>query len=66
MAFSIELIAQVAHEINRAYCQAIGDDSQPCWNDAPRLAAKFCGRRRTSAYTGTANARRIPRKMDGI
>jgi hypothetical protein len=35
MAFSIELIAQVAHEINRAYCQAIGDDSQPCWDDAP-------------------------------
>ena len=28
-------IAQVAHEINRAYCQAIGDDSQPTWETAP-------------------------------
>ena len=29
-------IAQVAHEINRAYCQAMGDDSQPTWEDAPQ------------------------------
>jgi len=29
-------IAQVAHEINRAYCQAIGDMSQPLWEDAPK------------------------------
>lgn len=28
-------IARVAHEINRAYCQAIGDNSQPAWEDAP-------------------------------
>jgi hypothetical protein len=28
-------IAQAAHEINRAYCQAIGDNSQPTWEDAP-------------------------------
>ncbi len=28
-------IARVAHEINRAYCQAMGDDSQPSWDDAP-------------------------------
>lgn len=31
----IEQIAQVAHEINKAYCEAIGDNSQPEWNDAP-------------------------------
>ena len=31
----IEQIAQVAHEINKAYCEAIGDNSQPTWNDAP-------------------------------
>lgn len=31
-----ETIAKVAHEINRAYCQAIGDDSQPSWEDAPQ------------------------------
>ena len=28
-------IARVAHEINRAYCQALGDTSQPRWEDAP-------------------------------
>lgn len=28
-------IAQVAHEVNRAYCASIGDDSQPAWADAP-------------------------------
>lgn len=27
--------ARVAHEVNRAYCQAIGDNSQPSWEDAP-------------------------------
>ena len=32
---TVEQIAQVAHEINRAYCQAIGDDSQPTWEKAP-------------------------------
>lgn len=30
-----EDIARVAHEINRAYCLAIGDASQPAWEDAP-------------------------------
>lgn len=28
-------IARVCHEVNRAYCQAIGDNSQPTWEDAP-------------------------------
>jgi len=28
-------IARIAHEINRAYCLAIGDNSQPAWDDAP-------------------------------
>jgi hypothetical protein len=31
----IEKIAEVAHEVNRAYCAAIGDTSQPAWQDAP-------------------------------
>lgn len=31
----IEDVAEACHEINRAYCQAIGDDSQPSWDDAP-------------------------------
>lgn len=31
-----EQIAMVAHEANRAYCKALGDESQPCWDDAPK------------------------------
>ncbi|WP_411727372.1 RyR domain-containing protein [Methyloglobulus sp.] len=30
-----EQIARVAHEINRAYCLALGDTSQPEWKNAP-------------------------------
>jgi hypothetical protein len=29
-------IAQVAHEVNRAYCEALGDMSQSRWEDAPQ------------------------------
>ncbi len=29
------LAAKLAHEVNRAYCQSIGDNSQPKWEDAP-------------------------------
>lgn len=32
---AVERIARVAHEVNRAYCQALGDTSQPAWEDAP-------------------------------
>ena len=31
----IEMISRVCHEVNRAYCQALGDDSQVPWEDAP-------------------------------
>lgn len=31
-----EQIAQVAHEVNRAYCASLGDTSQPAWADAPQ------------------------------
>ena len=31
----LEQIARVAHEVNRAYCQSLGDNSQPKWEDAP-------------------------------
>lgn len=31
----IDSIAAVCHEVNRAYCQALGDYSQPTWDDAP-------------------------------
>ena len=30
-----EDIAKVAHEINLAYCESIGDNSQPTWELAP-------------------------------
>lgn len=41
----IEACARHAHEINRAYCAALGDDSQPPWDDAP-------GWQRDSAIAG--------------
>jgi hypothetical protein len=31
-----EQIARVAHEVNRAYCEALGDASQLKWEDAPQ------------------------------
>lgn len=30
-----EDIARVCHEANRAYCVALGDTSQPAWDEAP-------------------------------
>lgn len=41
--------ARAAHEANRAYCIAIGDNSQPSWDDAP-------GWQRSSAINGVAGA----------
>lgn len=35
MEQSIENIAEAAHEVNRAFCFAIGDYSQLPWKDAP-------------------------------
>ena len=29
------LAAKIAHEVNRAYCESIGDDSQVAWELAP-------------------------------
>lgn len=40
-------IARVAHEVNRAYCQSLGDMSQPTWEDAPEW-------QRTSAENGVS------------
>lgn len=31
----VQSIARVCHEVNRAYCQSIGDNSQPSWDEAP-------------------------------
>ena len=41
---TMEQVAKVAHEVNRAYCQALGDDSQPTWEAAPewqRVSARM-------------------------
>lgn len=38
-------IAKICHETNRAYCQALGDNSQPTWEEAPEW-------QRTSAING--------------
>lgn len=35
MTLKIEHIAMVCHEVNRAYCASLGDQSQPVWKDAP-------------------------------
>ena len=43
----VEAIAHIAHEANRAYCQSIGDDSQPAWADAPQW-------QKDSAFNGVA------------
>ncbi len=29
-------IARVCHQVNKAYCEALGDTSQPEWEDAPQ------------------------------
>jgi hypothetical protein len=35
MTFDLGLVAAIAHNVNRAFCQSIGDNSQPLWDDAP-------------------------------
>lgn len=35
MPLSVSGIARVCHEVNRAYCASIGDDSQKPWEEAP-------------------------------
>mgnify|MGYP001036395031 CR=1 FL=1 len=36
MLDNVELIAKVCHQVNKAYCESIGDYSQPDWDDAPK------------------------------
>lgn len=40
MSKTIENCARVAHEINRAYCDAIGDHSQKPWDEADEWQRK--------------------------
>jgi hypothetical protein len=50
---SINEIARVCHEVNRAYCESQGDYSQPAWADAPDW-------QRESALKGVRYARDNP------
>ena len=38
----IRHIAKVCHEVNRAYCISLGDDSQPPWVSAPEWQKDSC------------------------
>ena len=41
---NIDQIARVCHEVNKAYCEALGDTSQVSWEDAPewqRVSARM-------------------------
>ena len=49
----VRQIAKIAHEANRAYCETIGDMSQPLWKDAPDW-------QRDSAMSGVAFHLRNP------
>jgi hypothetical protein len=46
---TIEACARAAHETNRAYCVALGDESQPPWDAAPDW-------QKTSARNGVLGA----------
>jgi hypothetical protein len=48
-SLKIEACARAAHEVNRAYCLALGDVSQPPWEEAPEW-------QRSSARNGVAGA----------
>lgn len=45
MKLSMIEIARITHEVNRAYCESIGDNSQVAWEQAP-------GWQRESAFSG--------------
>jgi hypothetical protein len=45
----VEKIAEMCHEVNRLYCQTLGDYSQPSWTDAP-------GWQKESAIKGVQHA----------
>ncbi len=47
MIISVDAIAKVCHEANKAYCETIGDDSQLPWGEAPEW-------QRDSAVKGVA------------
>ena len=40
MLFEIEDIARICHNVNKAYCEAFGDKTQPVWEEAPEWQRK--------------------------
>ncbi len=32
---NVEQMAKTCHEVNKAYCESLGDNSQPSWEDVP-------------------------------
>jgi hypothetical protein len=48
----IEACARAAHEVNRAYCLALGDDSQSPWETAPDWQKSSARNGVTGALTG--------------
>jgi len=54
MKLTTQEIAKVCHEVNRAYCLALGDTSQQKWEDAPLW-------QRDSAIAGVNFHLRYPR-----
>lgn len=48
----VEACASAAHETNRAYCVAIGDRSQPAWEDAPEWQRISCREGVAAALAG--------------
>ena len=39
---NVDTIAEVAYKTNRAYCETIGDFSQPSWQNIPDCQHKSC------------------------
>lgn len=54
----VEDIAKVCHEANKAYCESIGDNSQPSWEDAPEW-------KKESAIAGVKYAMNPETTIDG-
>jgi hypothetical protein len=40
MSYDEKAIAKICHEVNRAYCEAIGDNSQKPWGEAEEWQRK--------------------------
>jgi hypothetical protein len=60
---NVNEVAQLAHEVNRAYCESIGDMSQPCVGQRAGLAEEERRQRRDCAPEQRSHARAIAREL---